>query len=89
MNTNIALNEVIFSNAMVSNIEFQNGKQSQIITIFNNNDFHFEEIKRGIDKALNRIHKDYGNPIKSVQTTVNRIKNAKTEPFATYQKTEF
>jgi len=84
-----AINQMEFGNAIVSNIEFQNGKQSQIITIFNNNDFHFEEIKIGIDTAINRIQKDYHNHISSVQTTFNSIKDAKLKTLVTYKKTEF
>ena len=88
MSTEIALNQVGFRNAIVSNIELENGTQTQIITIFNNHEFNFEETKIGIDTSLNRINKDY-NPIKSVQTTFNSIQDAKLKPFAVYKKQEF
>lgn len=88
MSTEIALNQVGFRNEIVSNIELENGTQTQIITIFNNHEFNFEEMKIGIDTSLNRINKDY-NPIKSVQTTFNSIQDAKLKPFAVYKKQEF
>jgi hypothetical protein len=88
MSTEIALNQIGFRNAIVSNIEFENGTQTQIITIFNNKEIHFEEMKIGIDTSLHRINKDY-NPIKSVQTTFNRIQDAKLKPCAVYKKEEF
>ena len=88
MSTEIALNQVGFRNAIVSNIELENGTQTQIITIFNNSEFHFEEMKIGLDYSLQRIHKDYVS-IKSVQTTFNSINDAKLKPFAVYKKQEF
>jgi hypothetical protein len=88
MTTEIALNQVGFRNAIVSNIELENGTQTQIITIFNNHEFNFEELKIGIDTSLNRINKD-SHTIKSVQTTFNSIENAKLKPFAKYKKVEF
>ncbi|QZL00105.1 hypothetical protein K5L04_10410 [Flavobacterium psychrophilum] len=88
MSLEIELNQVRFRNAIVSNIELENGTQTQIITIFNNQEFNFEEMKIGIDTSLNRINKDY-NPIKSVQTTFNSIQDAKLKPFAVCKKQEF
>lgn len=87
MNTDL-VKSLEFRNAIVSNIEMQNGTQTQIITIFNNHEFNFEEMKIGLDYALQRIHKDYVS-IKSVQTTFNSIKDATLKPFATYRKQEF
>ena len=84
----LAFNKIAFGNALITNVEFENGKQTQIITIFNNNEFNFEEIKIGLDYSLKRIHKDYDR-IKSVQTTFNNIKDAILKPFAKYQKQEF
>jgi hypothetical protein len=88
MSTEIALNQVGFRNAIVFNIELENGTQTQIITIFNSSEFNFEELKIGIDSSLNRINKDY-NSIKSVQTTFNSIQAGKLKSFANYPMQEF
>lgn len=79
---------ISFRNAIVSNIELENGTQTQVITIFNNNEFNFEEIKKGIDENFDRINKNQKS-IKSVQTTFSSIENAKLKPFATYKKVDF
>ncbi|QYS88023.1 hypothetical protein [Flavobacterium davisii] len=41
----LAVNKIPFSNALVTDVEFENGKQTQIITIFNNSEFHYEGYK--------------------------------------------
>jgi hypothetical protein len=55
----------------------------------NNNDFHFEDIKIGIETAINRIQKDYHNHISSTQTTFNSIKDAKLKTLVTYKVLNF
>lgn len=42
------------SHALVTNVDFLNGKKSSIVTLFNSSDFSFEEIKIGVDTGLNR-----------------------------------
>ena len=88
METNIALNQMEFRNAIVSNIELENGTHTQIITIFNNSELHFEEVKIGIDTGLERINKGYSR-IKSVQSTFSRLQDGTLKPSAVYQKEFF
>lgn len=87
MITDVAEN-IEFRNAIVSNIELKNGTQTQIVTIFNNSEFNFEEMKIGLDYALGRIQKNYVS-IKSVQTNFNKIIDAKLHTVAKFRKQEF
>lgn len=88
MNTEIINNNIEYRNAIVSNIELNDGTQTQVITIFNNSEFNFEEIKKGIDASFKSIHNDQ-NSIKSIQTIFSGIENSKLKPFATFQKVEY
>ena len=47
-----SLKEVLASHALVTNVDFSNGKKSSIVTLFNCSDFSFEEIKIGVDIAF-------------------------------------
>lgn len=87
--TNIETKQVVFENALVLDVELKNGEKTQIVTFFNHKDFHFEEMKIGLDSAINRIVGFSPNKIKSVQTTFNSISKAGLKPFAVYGKVEF
>ena len=84
----IEIDKVTFKNAIVSNIELKNGKQTQIITIFNSNEINFEEMVIGVNTTIRRQSKFYNN-IKSIQNTFNEIENGKLKPFTEYKKQEF
>jgi hypothetical protein len=86
---NIETKQVVFEDALVLDVELKNGESTQIITFFNHKDFHFEEMKIGLDTAINRIVGFSPEKIKSVQTTLNKISKAGVKPFLFYGKTEF
>lgn len=86
-NQEIELNKVSFKNAIVSEIELTNGFKTKVITIFNANEVHFEEMIIGVNTAIYR-QAEYHNNIKSVQNTFSNIENAVLKPFATYFKNE-
>lgn len=87
--TNIETKQVVLKSALISDIELKNGEKTQIITIFNNRDCPFEEIKIGLDTAIKRIVEFYPHNIKTVQTTLNGITKTGLKPFFFYKKTEF
>ena len=51
---NSPVSELSASHALVTNVQFLNGKKSSIVTLFNTKDFSFEEINIGVNTALNR-----------------------------------
>lgn len=60
--------------AIVSNVQFENGTETELVTIFNNNDLNFEEMNIGLNTALQRISKFY-KPVKSVNSSYGSIEN--------------
>lgn len=90
MNTEIVQKETVIPNvnlrhAFFSEIELKNGKKTQIITVFNNNDISFEEMEIGLNTSLSRQIKFYNN-IKSVQHTFCSINKEGLNKIALYDK---
>jgi 6-phosphofructokinase len=88
MNTLLELPQTTFSQTIVTDIELKNGKNTQIITVFNNQDINFEEVSIGIDTAIKRQVEFYKN-IKSAKHTLCSIKTGILKPFIFYDKVEF
>lgn len=88
MNTEITLPQTHFKHTIVTDIELNNGKKSQIITIFNSSELNFEEMVIGINTAINRQVKFYKN-IKSAQHTFCGIRKDGLNKVAMYDKTNF
>lgn len=83
-----ALNQITFGNALITDIEFNDGKQTQLITIFNNNEFHFEEVKISVDYLISRINRFYPNKIKKIQSSFNVIRDGKLKRGTIYKMQE-
>lgn len=84
----MALSQVTFKNAIVSNLELTDGKQTQIVTIFNSNEINFEDVIIGVNTAIERQAVNHGN-IKSAQNTFSKIEHGTLKPFASYKRREF
>lgn len=66
------LKNLTVSHALVTNVEFESGKKSSVITLFNNADLSFEEMKIGVTTSLKR--QSYLG-IKKEKTTFYSLKN--------------
>lgn len=88
MGIKLELPQTTFSQTIVTDIELKNGKNTQIITIFNNNEIDFEELAIGLDTAINRQVEFYKN-IKSKKHTLCSIKTGVLKGFAFFPKVEF
>ncbi|MDX6190203.1 hypothetical protein SGQ83_12650 [Flavobacterium sp. Fl-318] len=73
------------SHALITNVVLRNGKIAPIITMFNCIDFDFEEMKIGVDMALNR-QEQFRKNARSIQTTLCRVELGKLKPVAIYPK---
>lgn len=66
------LKNLTVSHALVTNVEFESGKKSSVITLFNNSDLSFEEMNIGVTTSLKR--QSYLG-IEKVKTTFYSLKN--------------
>jgi chaperonin GroEL (HSP60 family) len=69
--------QTLFKHALVTQVELNNGKKTEVITLFNHNEVDFEEINAGINDALSHCRNVYKS-----KSTFCSIKNGKIEPFA-------
>jgi len=88
MDAQIEIPQIFFSLTLVTDLELKNGKKTQILTIFNNQDVEHEEVTIGLNTAINRQSEFYKN-IKSAQHTLCSIKSGKLKPFMFFDKVEY
>lgn len=74
------------THALITNVILKNGNNAPIITMFNCADFSFEEIKIGVDTAINRHDKIQLDAV-SKQSTLYRVNNGNLKSVAIYPKT--
>lgn len=73
-----------FKNIIVTDVELKNGKKTQIVTVFNNEDLFFEEVNSGV---INGLKKTYD--CKSATSHYSRIKEGSLEHCTTFEKHNF
>lgn len=70
-------NDGVFNNlpqhAIVTNITMKNGHKTSIVTLFNQNEFHFEQINKGVNYQL--ACQDW-LPIEKIQSLVYSLRNS-------------
>ncbi len=76
------------THVLVTNIELKNGKVAPIITMFNNSEIDFEEVKIGVDMTITRNHL-LQNKMSSKQATLYRLVDGNLKRSASYLKTYF
>ncbi|MDI6051179.1 hypothetical protein QLS31_15225 [Flavobacterium sp. XS2P24] len=79
-----ALSGITASHAIVTNVEFLNGKSTSIVTLFNCSEFDFEEVNRGIGITLSN---HLG--LASKQATLYRLNNGKLQETAIFKKQHY
>ncbi|GHS90804.1 hypothetical protein FACS1894203_0320 [Bacteroidia bacterium] len=71
-----------FSNAIISEIELKNGKQTQAVVIFNNCEVDFEEMNAGLNTTLSNCMN-----VRKSKNTFCSIKDGVLKPFARFFET--
>lgn len=67
---------IVPTHALITNVKMKNGKQASITTLFNNADFSFEEINKGVRQSL---ISQFWLPIDKSQATLYNLRNGKPE----------
>lgn len=69
-----------FSNSLITDIEFKNGEHTQMITIFNNDVLHFEEVNIGVNLSIKNIKN-----IKTSKNTFCVFRNGRLKESAFFE----
>lgn len=70
-----------FKNALVTNIIMENGTETSIVTLFNQKEFHFEEINQSVNHSL---AKQYWIPIAKIKSIVYSLKSGIPEKMVEF-----
>lgn len=71
-----------FQNAILSEIELLNGRQTQLVAVFNSLDVNFDVLNAGISRVLNNCEN-----VKRYRNTVFNLHKGVADKFAEYKET--